>query len=335
MKPDAEWLLVEIRKLRASIGALASTGGLRTPAHHTTHESGGSDAIKLDDLAATDDNTDLDASATKHGLMPKWTSALISALLDLISSTRGVVLYRGASAWAALSPNTDGKVLTTHSTGADPTWESATGGITQLTGDVTAGPGSGSVAATIAADAVTNAKLADMAQSTFKGRAAAAGTGNPVDLTANEASTILDGATDPFVRTSGVAAAITRYKTITFVIGDGVNVISAGEKGVASVDEAGTIVSVTLLASDPSNTAGAIVIDLWKDVYANFPPTVTDTITASAKPTITATNTKSVDSTLTGWGAGKTLSVGDVIKAKVDSVTSIKQVTMFIRYLVS
>ncbi len=46
------------------------TGG--TPsAHHTTHESGGSDAIKLDDLSAPDDNTDLNASTSAHGLLKK------------------------------------------------------------------------------------------------------------------------------------------------------------------------------------------------------------------------------------------------------------------------
>ncbi len=39
--------------------------------HATTHQSGGADAIKLDDLAAPDDNTDLDASTTKHGLLKK------------------------------------------------------------------------------------------------------------------------------------------------------------------------------------------------------------------------------------------------------------------------
>ena len=39
--------------------------------HHTRHESGGADAIKLDDLAAPDDNTDLDVSITAHGLAPK------------------------------------------------------------------------------------------------------------------------------------------------------------------------------------------------------------------------------------------------------------------------
>lgn len=41
-------------------------------AHAARHASGGADAIKLDDLAAPDDNTDLNASTTKHGLMQKY-----------------------------------------------------------------------------------------------------------------------------------------------------------------------------------------------------------------------------------------------------------------------
>lgn len=50
-------------------GALADP---QTPtSHHTSHESGGGDAIKLDDLSAPDDNTDLNASSAKHGLLIK------------------------------------------------------------------------------------------------------------------------------------------------------------------------------------------------------------------------------------------------------------------------
>lgn len=63
-------------------------------------------------------------------------------------------------------------------------------GITQLTSDVTAGPGNGSQAATIAANAVTNAKAAQMATQTFKGRTTA-GTGNSEDLTVAQAKTML------------------------------------------------------------------------------------------------------------------------------------------------
>jgi hypothetical protein len=58
----------------------------------------------------------------------------------------------------------------------------------------------------LADDSVTNAKLANMSADTIKGRANGAGSGDPTDLTANQASTILDGATDPFVRTSAAGA---------------------------------------------------------------------------------------------------------------------------------
>lgn len=66
-----------------------------------------------------------------------------------------------------------------------------------LTGDVT-GSGTGSFAATIANDAVTNAKLANMATQTFKGRTTG-GTGDPEDLTATQATAILNN----FVGDSG------------------------------------------------------------------------------------------------------------------------------------
>ena len=58
---------------------------------------------------------------------------------------------------------------------------------------------------TLADDSVTNAKLANVATNTLKGRVAA-GTGDPQDLTADQASTVLDTATDPFVRTSNLPA---------------------------------------------------------------------------------------------------------------------------------
>jgi hypothetical protein len=78
-------------------------------------------------------------------------------------------------------------------------------GLSTLTGVVTA-TGSGSAAATIANNAVTNAKLADMGAATVKMRAVGAGTGDPIDGTANQLSTLLDTATDPFVRTSAAGS---------------------------------------------------------------------------------------------------------------------------------
>lgn len=50
------------------------------------------------------------------------TSEGLTSVLDMISSTRGAVLYRGATGWAALAPGTAGWRLTTNGAGADPTW---------------------------------------------------------------------------------------------------------------------------------------------------------------------------------------------------------------------
>jgi hypothetical protein len=68
-----------------------------------------------------------------------------------------------------------------------------------LTGDVTASAGNN--ATTIANDAVTNAKLANMAQATIKGRQAGGGTGDPEDLTASQARTAMGLGTAAVVNT--------------------------------------------------------------------------------------------------------------------------------------
>jgi hypothetical protein len=73
------------------------------------------------------------------------------------------------------------------------------------------------------------------------------------------------------------------------------------------------------------NVSGSVVLDIWKDTYANFPPVVADSITASAKPTLSAAQ-KAQSSTLTGWTTA--LAAGDYIEVNVDSVTSITNGTL-------
>lgn len=115
-----------------------------------------------------------------------------------------------------------------------------------------------------------------------------------------------------------------QYSTINFVIDGGGSAITTGIKGDVVVDCAATIVGVTTLADQ----SGSIVVDIWKDSYANFPPTDADSITASAPPTL-STAAASQDTTLTGWTT--TIAAGDVLRFNVDSCTTCTRVTVALK----
>ncbi len=100
--------------------------------------------------------------------------------------------------------------------------------------------------------------------------------------------------------------------------------LTTGHKVDFEVPYNGVIESVTVLGY----VSGSIVLDVWKDTYGSYPPTVADSITASAKPTITSSN-KSKDTTLVGWT--KTFSTGDTFRINVDSVTNLERVTVIFK----
>lgn len=112
---------------------------------------------------------------------------------------------------------------------------------------------------------------------------------------------------------------------VNLVFGDGVNPLTTGQKGHLRWPMAGTLLRASLMADQ----VGSIVIDIWKDTWANFPPTVADTITAAAKPTL-ASAQKAEDTTLTGWT--KTFVDGDVYAFNVDSVATVTRVTLELKY---
>lgn len=112
---------------------------------------------------------------------------------------------------------------------------------------------------------------------------------------------------------------------VQFIFGNGVTTITTGIQGDIRFPYACTITQVDLLADQ----SGSIVVDLWKDTYANYPATVADAITASAKPTISST-TKATDSTLAGWTTSVT--AGDIIRVNVDSVTTCTRVALVIKF---
>lgn len=112
------------------------------------------------------------------------------------------------------------------------------------------------------------------------------------------------------------------------VVIDGVgSTITTGAKGDVRIDFDCTIVQWTLLADQ----SGSIVVDIWKDVYANYPPTLADTITASSEPTLSSTD-HNTDAALDGWTT--TITAGDTLRFHVDSVTTVTRVTLTLKLLV-
>lgn len=147
-------------------------------------------------------------------------------------------------------------------------------------------------------------------------------TSDTLTLVAGTNVTITTNATTDTITISASGGGGSSTAAVGYTINGGGSVITTGVAGNGLyIPFACTITSVTMQA----NTTGSIVIDIWKDSYANFPPTVADSICGSAKPTITSSN-KSQNSTLTGWTTS--VSAGDILYFNVDSVSSISNVVL-------
>jgi hypothetical protein len=114
---------------------------------------------------------------------------------------------------------------------------------------------------------------------------------------------------------------VDREAQLTFTIDGGGSAITTGTKYGLRAPYAMTIATAELVADQ----SGSIVLDVWKDTYASFPPLDADSITASAPPTL-STAQKSQDSTLTGWT--KTVAKGDYLWINVDSASTVTWVQL-------
>lgn len=113
--------------------------------------------------------------------------------------------------------------------------------------------------------------------------------------------------------------------SLVFIIDGGGSAIEIGEKGHLQVPFNSTIQEVELLADQD----GAIKVDIWKDTYANFPPTDADTICGGNEPEIAASGRKDQGATLTDWTTS--LTKGDILAFNVDSCTTITRVTVILK----
>lgn len=142
------------------------------------------------------------------------------------------------------------------------------------------------------------------------------GYSDPADRTVENAAK-----TETEVSYSASIEEIDRTTTITIIIDGGGTAITTGQKGYLKIPFDCEIQGWTVAADQ----SGSIVIDVWKDSYANFPPTVADTITGSEKPTL-AYQQKNEDTSLTTWTTSVVMD--DVLAFNVDSAATVQRVTL-------
>lgn len=117
----------------------------------------------------------------------------------------------------------------------------------------------------------------------------------------------------------------TRFGVLMLEIDGNGAVITTGIKGFRQIPFDCEIISWTVLSIDGSATAGDIEFDIFKDTYANYPPTSADSIVASAPPELVGAN-KDTDATLTGWTT--TINAGDVLGFEVISAATVTKVVI-------
>lgn len=119
-------------------------GGSNTITGLTNAMLSGAAGITNANLAAM---TALTIKANVTGGSATPTDSTLSAVIDAcISSTRGGVLYRGASGWALLSPGTSGFALTSGGAGADPSYANVLTNPMTTLGDIILGASGGAAA---------------------------------------------------------------------------------------------------------------------------------------------------------------------------------------------
>lgn len=140
---------------------------------------------------------------------------------------------------------------------------------------------------------------------------------------------LLDRAPIVPVVVAAPSTVVDKQRSFGITVDGGTTVLTTGLKGFIRVPIAGFIQKVTVLSTDAAVTSGSIVVDVWKDTFALYAPTVADTIVGASPPTLTAA-TASEDTVLAGWT--RSFAAGSVFGFSIASVTSIKRVTVIVDY---
>lgn len=173
-----------------------------------------------------------------------------SNVLDFIATTQGDVLYRDASSWVALSPGTNGQVLTSSGAAANPTWTTVTG-----TGTVTSiATNNGVTGGTITTTGTIGlATIATGNALAYTG----AGSGVPVATTPSALLDVIGSTTgDILYRSSGSGWQVLAPGTNGQVLTQGASTPAWGSAGTVS-----TVSTSGILTGGPITTSGTLGVN--------------------------------------------------------------------------
>ena len=115
------------------------------------------------------------------------------------------------------------------------------------------------------------------------------------------------------------------HASIHVTIGSGTTVPTTGIKGYLEVPFNARVTRWTLMA----DASGSAQIDIWKDTWANFPPTDADSIVgAGTEPYLSGEQARR--DTAPDWDQ-LTLNEGDILVFNLDSVVTCKQLDLDIK----
>jgi len=262
---------------------------------------GGSGTVDESDISLYDVTTD-NATTGRHGFLKKL-SGNANEYMD------------GTGNWSVPSFVFTGSITEAQISLSDVTTDDATTGrhgflkkLSGNSGEYMDGSGNWSVPPTGVVSTVTEAQISlsdvttDNVSTTKHGFAPKA---------PNDAGKFLDG----------TGAYSRPIRSLNVVFGGAGSVISTGVSGDVNIDFDCTITKWTILA----DVTGSIQVDIWKDTYANYPPTSADKITGTLVPSISS-GIKNQDSTLTGWT--NAITAGDILRFNVTSAATITRATL-------
>lgn len=211
-----------------------------------------------------------------------------------------LIIQNGGSAkGGVVILNCDGTTITCSVSGGTVELSGIAGGsgINQLTQDVTAGPGSGSVAATVV--------------------------GVNAALVPKSAPSICTNSSGQIITTGCEADANSQIRSIGGGFDGG---------GVALIPGTVTYFTVpfacTIAAWNATVDTGTITFDVWKIATGTAIPTVANTITASALPAISS-GTALHSTTLTGWTTS--VSANDIFGVDINAVASATKASLVLQ----